>query len=169
MRIPKGTPAAAPTSENGRTITVGFIAPDPGMPFQHAKVQEVVKEWEKYANLKFCFIPNGNNAKIRVSFAKTIIECTKRTQIPPWTEVETRTRILDVYSSAEISNFSAVDTTSIMILSAVNKAFTFLNYPFPIGASSHPDVNILNALNTARVIGGARANIALEYVEEGSI
>ncbi|RXW15895.1 hypothetical protein EST38_g9959 [Candolleomyces aberdarensis] len=240
--------------DNGRTIIVGFVAPDAGTTVQQAKVQEVVKEWEKYANLKFRFIPNGNEAEIRVSFEKRsgsfsypgntalqvwkpsrtmnlawvyttpgitkeergvilhefghaigyfhehksprrgekltlnepfIIDYMKKTQVPPWTEEDTRTRILNVYNSAEISNFSAVDTTSIMMyfmpaewnlqginippnhsLSALDKVFAFLNYPFPIGtASSDPDVNVLNALNTAGVTGAARANIALEYIE----
>ena len=31
-------------------------------------MKEVVKEWEKYANLKFRFIPNGNDAEIRICF-----------------------------------------------------------------------------------------------------
>ncbi|RXW15893.1 hypothetical protein EST38_g9961 [Candolleomyces aberdarensis] len=239
--------------ENGRTITVGFVLPVPGTPVQQAKVQEVVKEWEKYANLKFHFIPNGNDAEIRISFDNTgswswpgtvalsipkptqtmnfgwvgsnpgiadnergvilhefghaigymhehqsprrgekltlneqvIIEYTKRTQIPPWSEEQTRHNIINVYTRAEVSNFSEVDFKSIMMyfmpanwnvqgieippnydLSPMDKAYGFLNYPFFIGtASSDPNVNILNSLNTAKVTGAARANIALEYIE----
>ncbi|KAJ2922193.1 hypothetical protein H1R20_g14905, partial [Candolleomyces eurysporus] len=240
--------------DNGRTITVGFVNPVPGTPVQQAKVQEVVKEWEKYANLKFRFIPNGNDAEIRVSFqldygswsyvgntalqiAKpertmnfgwvyptpeltdpergvilhefghaigymhehqsprrgekltlnepVIIDYCKRTQIPPWPEAKTRANIINVYSRAEVSNFSVVDFTSIMMyfmpanwnvqgieippnnrLSPLDKAYAFLNYPFFIGtASSDPDVNILNALNGAGVTGPSRASIALEYIE----
>ncbi|RXW15891.1 hypothetical protein EST38_g9963 [Candolleomyces aberdarensis] len=237
--------------ENGRTITVGFVLPVPGTPVQQAKVQEVVKEWEKYANLKFRFIPNGNDAEIRISFDDTgswswvgtvalsipkptqtmnfgwvdsnpgiadeergvilhefghaigymhehqsprrgekltlneqvIIDYTQETQ--GWTEEETRQNIINVYSRAEVSNFSAVDFTSIMMyfmpaswnvqgidippnesLSPLDKSYAFLNYPFFIGtASSDPDVNIQNALNAAGVTGAARANIALEYIE----
>jgi hypothetical protein len=51
-------------------------------------------------------------------------------------------------------------------LSPLDKAYAFLNYPFFIGtASSDPEVNILNALNTAGITGAARANIGLEYIE----
>lgn len=51
-------------------------------------------------------------------------------------------------------------------LSALDKAYAFLNYPFLIGsASSDPNVTLLNALNTAGVTGTSRANIALEYIE----
>jgi hypothetical protein len=51
-------------------------------------------------------------------------------------------------------------------LSAIDKAYAFLNYPFLIGAqSADPSVNILSALNAAGVTGPSRANIALEYIE----
>uniref|UniRef100_A0A4Q2DAD1 Peptidase M12A domain-containing protein n=1 Tax=Candolleomyces aberdarensis TaxID=2316362 RepID=A0A4Q2DAD1_9AGAR len=240
--------------DNGRTITVGFVDPVPGTPVQQDKVKEVVKEWEKHANLKFRFIPNGNDAEIRIGFREkagswsyigkvaleidkpeqtmnfgwvestpettakergvilhefghaigylhehqsprrgerltlneqVIIDYVQRTQIPPWTEEDARQNIINVYSRAEVSNFSAVDFTSIMMyfmpanwnvqgieippnesLSPLDKAYAFLNYPFFIGtASSDPNVNILNSLNTAKVTGTARANIALEYIE----
>ncbi|RXW18660.1 hypothetical protein EST38_g7194 [Candolleomyces aberdarensis] len=239
--------------DNGRTITVGFVNPAPGTPVQQSKVQEVVKEWEKFANLKFRFIPNGNDAEIRVAFANSgswsfvgntalqipkprqtmnfgwvysapgitdpergvilhefghaigylhehqsprrgekltlneqvIIDYVKRTQIPPWTEEDARQNIINVYSRAEVSNFSAVDFTSIMMyfmpanwnvqgieippnnyLSPLDKAFAFLNYPFLVGtASTDPSVTLLNALNGAGVTGPSRASIALEYIE----
>ncbi|RXW16789.1 hypothetical protein EST38_g9061 [Candolleomyces aberdarensis] len=217
--------------DNGRIITVGFVAPIPGTPVQQAKVQEVVKEWEKYANLKFRFIPNGRNAEIRVSFGEhsgsfsyvgnmalripkpsqtmnlgwvystpgitdeawgekltlneqVIIEY-MRTQVPPRDEATVRSTILNVYNNNDVSNYSAVDITSIMMyfmpadwtlerieippnynLSLLDKAFAFLNYPFPVGTpSSDPDVNIQNALDTAGVTGDARENIVLEYNE----
>ncbi|KAJ2936898.1 hypothetical protein H1R20_g197, partial [Candolleomyces eurysporus] len=238
--------------DNGRTITVGFVAPIPGTPVQQAKVQEVVKEWEKYANLKFRFVPNGRNAEIRVSFREhsgsfsyvgnvalqipkefqtmnlswvystpgitdaergvilhefghaigyfhehlsprrgekltlnepVILEFMKKTQ--NWTEATVRSNIFNVYNNNDVSNFSAVDTTSIMMysmpaqwnlegieippnysLSPLDKAYAFLNYPFPADTpSSDPDVNIQNALNTAGVTGDDRENIILEYNE----
>ncbi|RXW18661.1 hypothetical protein EST38_g7197 [Candolleomyces aberdarensis] len=240
--------------DNGRIITVGFVAPIPGTPVQQAKVQEVVKEWEKYANLKFRFIPDGRNAEIRVSFGEhsgsfsyvgnmalripkpsqtmnlgwvystpgitaeergvilhefghaigylhehmsprrgekltlneqVIIEYMRRTQVPPRDEATVRSTILNVYNNNDVSNYSAVDITSIMMyfmpadwtlerieippnynLSPLDKAFAFLNYPFPVGTpSSDPDVNIQKALDTAGVTGDARENIVLEYNE----
>ena len=56
-----------------QTITVGFVKPAPGSDAQQRKVKEVVKQWEKVANLKFLFVPTGpqaDNANIRVSFQK---------------------------------------------------------------------------------------------------
>ncbi|KAJ2931124.1 hypothetical protein H1R20_g5929, partial [Candolleomyces eurysporus] len=240
--------------DNGRTITVGFVNPVPGTPVQQAKVREVVKEWEKHANLKFRFIPNGNDAEIRISFQTNngswsyigntalqiakpnptmnygwvystagitenergvilhefghaigylhehqsprrgekltlnepvIIEYYKRTQNPPWDEAKTRANVINVYSRAEVSNFSATDFTSIMMyfmpanfnlqgiaippnnrLSALDKAYAFLNYPFLSGATSvDPNVNIVNSLNAAGVTGPSRTSIAAEFAE----
>jgi hypothetical protein len=44
-----------------------------------------------------------------------IIEYYRRTQNPPWDEAKTRANVLNVYSRAEVSNFSAIDFTSIMM------------------------------------------------------
>ncbi|KAJ2931123.1 hypothetical protein H1R20_g5928, partial [Candolleomyces eurysporus] len=114
-----------------------------------------------------------------------VIEYYKRTQNPPWEEAKTRANVINVYSRGEVSNFSATDFTSIMMyympanfnlqgitirpnrsLSALDKAYAFLNYPFLRGAASvDPNVTLVNALNAAGVTGTARTNIAAEYTE----
>lgn len=238
--------------ENGRTITVGFVAPAAGTTVQQNKVKEVVKEWEKVANLKFNFIPVGRDATIRVSFQRNagswsyvgkgtlsirkpqptlnlgwvfsgatttdeekgvilhefghaigylhehqsprrgekitlneevIFEYTARTQVPPWSEDQTRHNIINVYNVQEVSNFSEVDTTSIMMyfmpaewnvqhleikpnhdLSPLDKAFAFLNYPF-IGeiTSSDASVCLAGALTTVGITGEFKDSIEAEY------
>lgn len=49
----------------GRTISVGFLN---GTPEQQARVMRLAKEWEKYANLKFQHVQQGNT-NIRVEFS----------------------------------------------------------------------------------------------------
>jgi len=44
-----------------------------------------------------------------------IIDYCKTTQTPPWTEKETRARIIEVYQLEDISGFSEVDFKSIMM------------------------------------------------------
>lgn len=44
-----------------------------------------------------------------------IIQQMKVTQRPPWSEAQTRSNILNVYSQQEVSNFSEVDFASIMM------------------------------------------------------
>lgn len=49
-----------------QTLTVGFVKPA-GTPTQQNKVKTVVKEWEKYANIKFNFTPTKTPV-IRIAF-----------------------------------------------------------------------------------------------------
>ncbi|WP_426291993.1 hypothetical protein ACN9ML_18335 [Dyadobacter endophyticus] len=50
--------------KTGATLRVRFIG---GTPSLHAKVKQIVGEWEKFSNIKFKFIPKGT-AEIRVAF-----------------------------------------------------------------------------------------------------
>ncbi|KAF6764496.1 hypothetical protein DFP72DRAFT_423757 [Ephemerocybe angulata] len=52
------------------------------------------------------------------------------------------------------------------VLSPLDKAFAFLNYPFPPGtASVNPSVNLVNSLNTVGITGPVRASITTEWAE----
>jgi hypothetical protein len=50
--------------ENGRVLKVRFLN---GIEQIHTKVEQIAKEWERYANIKLQFIQNGN-AEIRIAF-----------------------------------------------------------------------------------------------------
>jgi len=54
-----------------------------------------------------------------------IIDFCARTQNPPWSEQQTRQNIINVYNVQEVSNFSEVDVSSIMMLVL---PFLFLNH-----------------------------------------
>src|SRR5258705_7919119 len=47
----------------GRTLRVRHLDGEPSI---HAKVEEYAKQWEKFANIKFAFVANGD-ADIRIS------------------------------------------------------------------------------------------------------
>jgi hypothetical protein len=48
-------------------------------------------------------------------------------------------------------------------ISAVDKAFVFLNYPFFGGPSSDPPISLANALDIAGIMGVYRRNIETEF------
>ncbi|RXW13968.1 hypothetical protein EST38_g11879 [Candolleomyces aberdarensis] len=122
----------------------------------------------------------GDKLKLK---EEVVIYWAKETQ--NWTEDETRRNILNVYNRYEVSNYSTVDLTSIMMyympaqlneqeiemrpnyeLSALDKAFAFLNYPFLGGLSSSDASQTLdNALNTIGVTGKFRESITAEFDE----
>ncbi|RXW12211.1 hypothetical protein EST38_g13645, partial [Candolleomyces aberdarensis] len=124
----------------------------------------------------------GDKLKLK---EEVVIEWFKNTQDPPWTEEEIRHNFLDVYNRHEVSNYSTVDLTSIMMcwmpaqfneqeieirpnseLSALDKAFAFLNYPFLGGlTSSDASQTLDNALNTIGVTGKFRESITAEFNE----
>ncbi|RXW12187.1 hypothetical protein EST38_g13665 [Candolleomyces aberdarensis] len=123
----------------------------------------------------------GDKLKVKEEVA---IDFFKRTQYPPWTEEETRRNFLDLYNRYEISNYSTVDLTSIMMywmpaqfneqeiqvlpnfeLSALDKAFAFLNYPFLGGLTSDASQTLDDALNTIGVTGKFRESITAEFNE----
>ncbi|RXW11271.1 hypothetical protein EST38_g14583, partial [Candolleomyces aberdarensis] len=104
---------------------------------------------------------------------------------PPWTEQDVRENFLNIYNRSEVSNYSSVDLTSIMMyfmppelneqgieipsnneLDALDKAFAFLNYPF-IGSLTSSDAShtLENALNTIGVTGRFRESITAEFNE----
>ncbi|RXW14653.1 hypothetical protein EST38_g11201 [Candolleomyces aberdarensis] len=107
------------------------------------------------------------------------------TQNPPWDAEKTRRNFLNVYNKAEVSNYSSVDLTSVMMyfmppelneqgidippnyeLDALDKAFAFLNYPFIGGLTSSDASHTLdNALNTIGVTGRFRQSITAEFNE----
>ncbi|RXW14652.1 hypothetical protein EST38_g11202 [Candolleomyces aberdarensis] len=107
------------------------------------------------------------------------------TQNPPWTEQDVRENFLNVYNRSEVSNYSSVDLTSIMMysmppqlneqgirirpnyeLDALDKAFAFLNYPFLGGLTSSDASHTLdNALKTIGVTGRFRESITAEFNE----
>ncbi|KAJ2932990.1 hypothetical protein H1R20_g4094, partial [Candolleomyces eurysporus] len=107
------------------------------------------------------------------------------TQTPPWTKQQVRANFLNVYNQSEVSNYSSVDLTSIMMyfmppnlneqgiriprnyeLDALDKAFAFLNYPFLGGLTSSDASHTLdNALNTIGVTGKFRESITAEFNE----
>jgi hypothetical protein len=112
-----------------------------------------------------------------------VIEFYTRTQ--GWTEEDVRRQILNVYGDKEVSSFSAIDLTSIMMyfmpkemnierieikpnnkLSETDKAYGFINYPFIKTKSPHPEWTITHALDVANVQGDSRQRILTEY-EEG--
>ncbi|KAF6765962.1 hypothetical protein DFP72DRAFT_1038768 [Ephemerocybe angulata] len=116
---------------------------------------------------------------------QVVIDYYARTQNPPWNAEKTRQNVLNVYNTSEVTNFSACDFTSIMmyfmpaefnvqgiaikpnnVLSPLDKAFAFLNYPFTPGtASVDPSVTVVSALNTIGITGAVRASIATEWAE----
>ena len=49
---------------NGRNFRVKFLG---GTESIHKEVERFAKEWENYANIKFCFVSDGD-ADIRISF-----------------------------------------------------------------------------------------------------
>ncbi|KAJ2928154.1 hypothetical protein H1R20_g8941, partial [Candolleomyces eurysporus] len=173
--------------DNGQVLTCAFVKPA-GDAIRQAKVISVAKEWERYANIKLDFESAAKNpldAIIRISFDPylVVIEWLKRTQNPPLTEEETRRNVLNVYNRYAVSNYSTVDLTSIMMywmpaqfneqeieippnyeLSALDKAFAFLNYPFIGGpTSSDASQTLDNALNTIGVTGKFRESITAEF------
>ncbi|KAJ2932993.1 hypothetical protein H1R20_g4093, partial [Candolleomyces eurysporus] len=107
------------------------------------------------------------------------------TQRPRWTEQDVRENFLNVYNRSEVSNYSSVDLTSVMMyfmpaelneqgieipsndeLDALDKAFAFLNYPFLGGLTSSDASHTLdNALNTIGVTGKFRESITAEFNE----
>ncbi|KAJ2933020.1 hypothetical protein H1R20_g4100, partial [Candolleomyces eurysporus] len=175
--------------DNGQVITCAFVKPTRDA-IQQAKVISVAKEWERYANIKLDFESAAKDplsAIIRISFDPrlVVIEYFKETQHPAWTEEETRRNFLDVYNRYEVSNYSTVDLSSIMMywmpaqfneqeieippnseLSALDKAFAFLNYPFLGGLTSSDASHTLdNALNTIGITGKFRESITAEFNE----
>ncbi|KAF9525728.1 hypothetical protein CPB83DRAFT_885381 [Crepidotus variabilis] len=203
---------------NGTTLTYSFVNQSEGTNAtnQQTKVATVIKEWEKYANLKFAPATEGNPAMIRIAFdassgswsytgkenlgiandeptmnlgwvygdSTTISEAERGvilhefghaiglmhehqspargekitlkddaviryyTETQGWTEDEVREQIINVYNASDISNYSELDTTSIMMyfmpaamnvqnikippnnqLSEMDKAFMNINYP----------------------------------------
>src|SRR5829696_2161080 len=50
--------------QNGRTIRARHLNGDPNI---HAKVEQFAKEWEKFANILFSFVPSGDT-DIRISY-----------------------------------------------------------------------------------------------------
>ncbi|RXW14657.1 hypothetical protein EST38_g11205 [Candolleomyces aberdarensis] len=239
---------------NGQTLTVSFVRPA-GTKTQQDKVKEVVKEWEKYANLKFQFLGNNNrNANIRIAFdpedgswsyvgrdnlsipktqntmnfgwvrtqadideddrgvilhefghaigylhehqsprraekltlkEKAVIEYYTRTQ--GWDEKTVRQQILNVYNLQDISNFSIIDLTSIMMyfmpgamneenidvppnnaLSPYDKAFAALNYPFIAeGANAEAsNAKVEAALATLGVQDEFKQSILAEFAQK---
>ncbi|KAJ2933028.1 hypothetical protein H1R20_g4101, partial [Candolleomyces eurysporus] len=147
--------------DNGQVLTCAFVKPA-GDAIRQAKVISVAKEWERYANIKLDFESAAKNpldAIIRISFDPylVVIEWLKRTQNPPWTEEETRRNVLNVYNRYARSppNYE---------LSALDKAFAFLNYPFIGGlTSSDASQTLDNALNTIGVTGKFRESITAEF------
>ncbi|KIM36245.1 hypothetical protein M413DRAFT_31839 [Hebeloma cylindrosporum] len=114
---------------------------------------------------------------------EAVLEFYMRTQ--HWTKEEVRQQILDVYNDKEVSSFSAIDLTSIMmyympkemnlerievkpnnVLSETDKAFGFLNYPFIKTKSPRPEWTITHALDVANVQGDSRQRILNEF-EQG--
>ncbi|KAJ2928155.1 hypothetical protein H1R20_g8940, partial [Candolleomyces eurysporus] len=149
--------------DNGQVITCAFVKPTRDA-IQQAKVISVAKEWERYANIKLDFESAAKNplsAIIRISFDPrlVVIEYFKETQHPPWTEEETRRNFLDVYNRYERSPPNSE-------LSALDKAFAFLNYPFLGGLTSSDASHTLdNALNTIGITGKFRESITAEFNE----
>ncbi|KAF9044984.1 hypothetical protein BJ165DRAFT_1404250 [Panaeolus papilionaceus] len=111
-----------------------------------------------------------------------VIEFYTRTQ--DWTPEEVRQQILDVYGDEEVSSFSKIDLTSIMMyfmpkemnlekievppnnnLSDTDKAYAFINYPYIKTPSPNQGWNIARALDVAGVQGPARERILAEYKE----
>ncbi|KAI0267595.1 hypothetical protein BGY98DRAFT_1190947 [Russula aff. rugulosa BPL654] len=51
---------------NGQILTYCFLDPYPGTPHQQRKVKLVIKEWEKYANVRFEYV-DSQDAIIRIT------------------------------------------------------------------------------------------------------
>ncbi|RXW14548.1 hypothetical protein EST38_g11305 [Candolleomyces aberdarensis] len=122
----------------------------------------------------------GDKLKLK---EKEAIDYFRRTQRPPWTEEDTRSNFLNVYNQNEVSNYSSVDMTSIMMyfmppelneqginippndeLDALDKAFAFLNYPFLGEVSpSKASVTLDSALDTIGVSGEFRETITAKF------
>ncbi|KAJ2933027.1 hypothetical protein H1R20_g4102, partial [Candolleomyces eurysporus] len=123
----------------------------------------------------------GDKLKLK---EKEAIEFFKSVMFPSWTEEDTRRFFLNVYNQREVSNYSSVDLTSIMMyfmpaelneqgieippnyeLSALDKAFAFLNYPFLGGPAPDASHTLDNALDTIGVTGKFRESITAEFNE----
>jgi hypothetical protein len=113
---------------------------------------------------------------------EAVIEFYTRTQ--GWTPEEVRRQILDVYDDNEVSSFSAIDLTSIMMyfmpkemnierieikpnnkLAELDKAYGFINYPFITTNSPDPRWTITYALDVANVQGDFRQRILDEFYQ----
>jgi len=102
-----------------------------------------------------------------------------------WTEEEVRRQILNVYNDNEVSSFSSIDLTSIMMyfmpkemnverieikpnnhLSELDKAYAYINYPFVNTPSPNKQWTIEHALDVAGVQGDSRERIISEFKEK---
>jgi hypothetical protein len=165
------------TPRNESTMNLGWISTDPGITDEDKGV--ILHEFGHTLGFLHEHQSSRRGEKITLD-EETVIEFYMRTQ--GWTEEEVRQQILNVYDDSEVSSFSEVDLTSIMmyfmpkemnvekieippnnVLSELDKAYAFVNYPFITTRSSNPQWNIQHALDVAGVQGDSRGRILAEY------
>ncbi|KAF8153384.1 hypothetical protein B0H34DRAFT_103561 [Crassisporium funariophilum] len=160
------------------TMNYGWVSSDPAVSDEDRGV--ILHEFGHTLGYLHEHQSSRRSEKITLD-EEAVLEFYMRTQ--GWTAEDVRQQILNVYNDNEVSSFSSIDLTSIMMyfmpaemniekiavppnnaLSQLDKAYGFINYPFMGKAKSiDPTWTFDHALDVAGVKGDYRGRILVEY------